>query len=201
MLILAGRVAPESKDNSVLFPLNTFTGLNERNIVMLTEQFKPIKDYEGFYEVSNFGDIKSLKRKGCSKDRMLKSFINGDGYKFIDLKKNGERKTEAIHRLVWDAFGDKPRNGHKLQVDHFDGNKLNNNIDNLQLLTNRENCSKGHQQNGRGLPTGVKLHQSEGRVKRYQARAYYNGGENSLGYYLTCEEASEAYQNFFRRRN
>jgi len=116
------------------------------------EQFIPINGYEGLYEVSNLGTIKSLPKEWiiignniCKKKCLtLKQGIGNDGYKIVVLSKNRKRKTLAVHRIVWDHFGDRPRNGKKLQVDHKDENKINNNINNLQLLSCRENISKYH---------------------------------------------------------
>lgn len=106
------------------------------------EVFKSIKDYEGLYKVSDFGLVKS--KDGI----ILKNRIDKDGYLRVNLRKNGKMKTYMISHLVWDHFGDRPRNGHALQVDHIK-EKWNNRIDNLQLLTNRQNVSKGFIQNGK----------------------------------------------------
>lgn len=114
------------------------------------EEWKPIKNCETSYQISNYGRVKSLSRVAKNryssfirKEKILKSFINSKGYLFVDLM----GKTEAIHRLVWDYFGGRPRNGHKLQIDHIDGIKTNSHINNLQLLTNRENSIKRNLQN------------------------------------------------------
>ncbi|KKK61251.1 hypothetical protein LCGC14_3016220, partial [marine sediment metagenome] len=111
--------------------------------------WKDIKNYEGLYQVSNFGDVKSLERKVNNQygaERILKSNFGSNEYKVVVLCKDKKQSTKTVHSLVWDAFGDKSRNGRKLQVDHKDENKLNNNINNLQLLTNRENTNKGKSQ-------------------------------------------------------
>ncbi len=117
----------------------------------LTEIWKPINGHKGLYEISNHGLIKSLARNiNIGQHRVWKkeeAFLKGGisrGYRLVLLYKNGKRKTFLIHRLVWDHFGNSPRNGRKLQVDHIDNNKLNNRIDNLQLLTAKENTTKYH---------------------------------------------------------
>lgn len=170
--------------------------------IMLTEQFKPIKDYEDHYEISNFGRVKSLfkewiiYRGGIRKqpERMLKPGINSSGYYTVILCKNGNIKSHSIHHLVWDHFGDKKRNGNKLQIDHSDNNKLNNRLDNLQLLPPRGNISKSKLLTKKsGLPTGVVKN-----GKGFQARIWIKDKNIYLGTFPTPEEASNVYQNDWR---
>ena len=109
------------------------------------EIWKPIKGYEGFYEVSNFGRVKSLERKVKAnfhfgntrtyKERILKSG-NVKGYQQVTLR-NGISKHEFIHRLVAEAFVPNPK-GYKT-INHIDGNKKNNCADNLEWCTQKEN--------------------------------------------------------------
>ncbi len=101
--------------------------------------WKDIKNYKKIYQVSNFGEVKSSAR---TKERILKAGIDKRGYRFVILQKNGTTKCVRVHLLVWDTFGDNKRNGRILQVDHINNDKTDNRIENLQLLTNRENCSK-----------------------------------------------------------
>lgn len=153
----------------------------------MTEVWKPIIGYEGSYEISNLGKAKSLKN---GRVKILKPRLDDRGYPMAGLY-NGEMKNHKIHTLVWDHFGDKPRNGHKLQVDHIDGNKNNSRIDNLQLLTSRANSTKRSIQNGTKYPTGVYYNKQK---KKFQAQIRINGKTKSLGRYLTIDEASSAYQ-------
>ena len=115
---------------------------------MDNEVWKDIKDYEGLYQVSNFGRIKSLERyKNCHskkvlvKEKLLSGHTrrpNTNDYLNVVLSKNGECKRYAIHRLVAQEFIDNPDG--KPQVNHIDGNKQNNRADNLEWCTNKENC-------------------------------------------------------------
>ena len=165
---------------------------------MLTEQFKPIKGYEDFYEVSNYGRVKSLARSWTSglgllvkKDELiLKNNVDKRGYGLVRLSVNGERKTHKVHQLVWDAFGDKPRDGRRLQVDHKNENKIDNYIGNLQLLTNRENCSKGKlQYNKSSRYTGVTQ-----RADKWIAQIQINKEAIHLGMFDNEYKAHLAYQ-------
>jgi hypothetical protein len=164
----------------------------------LQEIWGPIIGYEGIYEISNFGRAKSLERivklrdsNRTVRERILNPNKNHrTNYYHIKLFSNCEGKTFQIHTLVWDHFGDRKRDGLKLQVDHIDGNKLNNRIDNLQILTSRENLSKGHVQRGRKLPTGVDYHKKS---QKYRAQIRLNGEGIHLGIFNTKESAHQAY--------
>ena len=93
---------------------------------MKKEYWKPVVGYEGLYEVSNWGRVKSLK---FGKEKILKQSIR-HGYYSVGLSKNGIVKTYQVHRLVAEAFIDNTDN--LTQVNHKDENKLNNNVDNLE---------------------------------------------------------------------
>lgn len=110
------------------------------------EIWKDIKGYEGKYQVSNLGNVKSLKRfvnhwQGGLRlvnERLLKSFIK-QGYMYVDL---GNRKQCRIHRLVAEAFITNVDN--KPEVNHEDGNKLNNHVSNLEWATHSENMKHSY---------------------------------------------------------
>lgn len=161
------------------------------------EVFKPIEDYEGLYEISNFGKVKSFH---CGKERVLKCGIKGsDYYYMVALNKNGREKTFYVHQLVWDHFGDKPRNGRVLQIDHLDENKQNNWIANLQLLSQRENVSKGHLQNGKksSRHTGVSWYKI---TKKWNVQIQRNKKIKHLGYFKDEYEAHLVYQRALKKK-
>lgn len=103
---------------------------------MSLEVFRPIKNFED-YEVSNWGNVYSKRTH-----KMLKPFITGKGYLKVNLNVGGKRIHCRVHRLVAQAFIPNPQN--KPQVNHIDGNKLNNSFTNLEWCTNQENVSKAY---------------------------------------------------------
>jgi hypothetical protein len=106
------------------------------------EIIKDIKGYEGLYRISNKGFVLSLGN-GISTDprtklkRVLKTQIKANGYEQVKLCKGGANKFFTIHRLVALHFIEKEKD--KKEVNHIDGNKLNNNVKNLQWVTSSEN--------------------------------------------------------------
>lgn len=113
------------------------------------ENWKDIKGYEGHYQISDLGRVKSLKRWINNKsnggyflkEKIIKTNLS-NGYPVVGLNKNGKQKKIRIHQLVAIAFLNHKPCGHKLIVDHIDNNKLNNTLKNLQIVTSRFNTSK-----------------------------------------------------------
>ena len=174
---------------------------------METEIWKPIKGFEGIYEVSNQGKIKSLERNVLKSndisiyicEKILKKSIDIYGYYLISLSFNGKIKTHLVHRLVWDHFGDRARNGHKLQIDHINNIKTDNSIENLQVINQRENISKGYQiKKTSSKYTGVTYNK---RNKKWLTRIYINGINTYLGLYINEIEAHLAYQRALKEQN
>ena len=98
------------------------------------EIWKPIAECNGEYYVSSWGRVKSCKK---GKEIILKPCLHKKGYLLISLRTNKNKKTYHIHRLVAQTFIINYEN--KLTVNHKDGNKKNNNIDNLEWMTHQEN--------------------------------------------------------------
>ena len=109
----------------------------------MEEIWKDIPGYEGVYQVSNLGQVKSLQmwssvqRRYCQREKIMKQYQSTTGYFQINLKTEGTRKLGLVHRLVAQAFIPNPDN--KPQVNHKDGNKRNNSVSNLEWVTNAEN--------------------------------------------------------------
>ena len=161
------------------------------------EIWKSIEGYEGLYEVSNFGNVKSLSRtitKGnityVTKDKILKQSVDSVGYPYVNLSDYKKQKTFRIHQLVAVAFLNHTPDKHKgLVIDHIDCNKLNNMTTNLQLITNKKNTSKDRK-NKTSKYTGVSWHKQS---NKWLAQFRENGSVKYLGTFETEEEARDAY--------
>ena len=104
----------------------------------MNEIWKDIKGYEGKYQISNLGNVKSLLDKQLNKrEIILKPSLNHKGYLRVYLSKDSKKTTKTIHRLVAETFV--PNLESKKTVNHIDGNKINNRADNLEWLSNTEN--------------------------------------------------------------
>lgn len=148
------------------------------------EIFKDIKGYEGLYQISNFGNVKSLERDKIypngkiqpKKEQFLKPFINGGGYPTVRLCKKSKVKNYTVHRLVATAFIPNPDN--LPCVNHKDENKQNNNVENLEWCsvaynnnygTRLERVSSSHK--GKPHPWQIgRKHSEETRIKMKIAR-------------------------------
>ena len=160
------------------------------------EEYRAIKGYEGLYEVSNYGNLKSLDKvivrgngvKQTFKEKVLKLQVNPNGYLTARLYKKGYGKGFAIHQLVAMSFLNHIPNGFKIVVDHINSDKLNNNLSNLQLVTNRQNSSKDKNSSESNY-TGV--YRS---CKKWRARAYIDGKLKHLGTFENKLDAFKVYQ-------
>ena len=170
----------------------------------MQEIWKDVLGYENVYQVSNLGNIKSLDRKvtykNCvprfKKGRIITPGINKYGYKQVCLSLNGAQKSICLHLLIARTF---INNESKLQVNHKDFNKLNNNVYNLEFITHLENL----------------IHKSENSIhsSKYIGITYYKRDNlwqvevkrNKIKYYLgrfkTEEEANQVRLNFLLKNN
>ena len=151
----------------------------------MKEQWKDVVGYEGLYEVSDLGRVRNARGS------IRKCRISKHGYSRLNLSKNSKKRTFKVHQLVAMGFlGHVMGNGTAgLVVDHIDNNKLNNRVDNLQLITNRENLSKD-KSGGSSKYVGVTWCKN---VSKWLALIWHLSRSHNLGYYTDEEEARNAY--------
>ena len=152
----------------------------------MMENWKDIEGYED-YQVSDMGRVKSLKR---GKERILKGVLDIYGYLIVTLCENNKRKTFKIHKLVAIEFLNHIPCGYKEVVDHIDNNPLNNKVDNLQLISARENNSKD-KKGGSSKYVGVNWDKSK---YKWKSCMIINNKKIHLGLFIDEEEAAEFYQ-------
>jgi hypothetical protein len=150
----------------------------------MKEIWKDIPGYEGHYQVSNLGNVKSLerviKRSGVRGDAKIKGGqlipkVDKKGYYALGLSFNKKRKCFKVHQLVTMAFLGHTPNGMIDLIDHIDENKLNNNLLNLRITNNRDNTSKGKlKYNKSSEYTGVYKNKSRKKLKNGELKIYDN---------------------------
>jgi len=179
------------KDGLVTFDKGVWRSFYEDEI------WKDIKGYEGIYQVSSHGRVKSLDRDILYQNGEIhrmkgKIRVGGkdtDGYKQMNLSNDTLCVTKKTHQLVFEAFvGDRAG---KI-INHIDGDKTNNAYWNLELVTNRENISHYY-----GL-SGVKGCRGIDKRKngKFRAKTTHKGQRITIGTFDTLEQASKAYTDF-----
>ena len=152
------------------------------------EEFRDIPGYEGLYQVSNLGRVKSFWNKT---EKILKPAKNSSGYVQVILCKSDTKKGVTIHQLIAMAFLGHEPCGHELVIDHINNDKTDNRVENLQIVTNRFNVYKTQ---GRHTSKykGVSLHK---KLNKWVSNIMINGKLTYLGLF-NCELAAhQAYQN------
>lgn len=138
----------------------------------MNETWKDIEGYEGLYQVSNLGRLRTLQRYNFSKKKhektckVLKLNEHRQGYKTTTLSKNGKRKTYLVHRLVAAAFIENEKS--KPEVNHIDADKRNNCVSNLEWVTAKENSMHASKLNIKNTKKAVE------KIKR---RVFFYEGE------------------------
>ena len=143
----------------------------------MKEVWKDIPGYEGIYQVSILGRVKSFDRVVIRKNKpeyvlsgkVLKHHDNGKGYKTVSLCKNGKPKTTYIHRLVAELFVPNPNN--LPEINHKDENKANNKANNLEWCSAKYNKNYGNRAKKFGISRGTPVMCVE------TGKIYYNCGE------------------------
>jgi hypothetical protein len=155
------------------------------------EIYKDVIGYEGIYKVSNLGNVKSFK---YGKEKQMKPSKDNLGYLVVGIRLNNIPKIRRIHQLVAESFLNHKRCGLKLVINHIDFDKANNKLDNLEIITQRENSNHKHL---KSTSKYVGVSWSESRNK-WIALIYLNGKHKNLGRFIKEIDASEAYQKALR---
>ena len=119
----------------------------------MIEEWKDIEGYEGLYQISSLGRVKSLNYKHTGKEKILEPIKNRYGYLQVNLWKNGKGKTNRVNRLVAESFIPNPEG--KPEVDHINKIKTDNMVSNLRWVTSIENKNNGQSKKVICVETGV----------------------------------------------
>ena len=151
------------------------------------EIYKDVIGYEGIYKVSNLGNVKSLIGNN---EKILKLCRNGGGYSTVNLHINSIMKTRTVHQLVAGAFLNHKPSRYELVINHKDFNRNNNNVNNLEIVTTRENANQKHLKSSSQY-TGVSWDKNR---NKWSSQIVINKKLKFLGRFINELDASEAYQ-------
>lgn len=161
----------------------------------MKEIWKDVVGYEGLYQVSNLGNVKSLDRiSSCGRalrGQTIKKTINTRGYEFVCLY-FGSRKNRTVHQLVAESFMNHKPCGYDMVVNHINHNRTDNRISNLEIITQRQNSSKTHLESSSKYK-GVCLVKRTG---KWTANVHINGKNKFIGNFNNQEDAAQAYLCF-----
>jgi hypothetical protein len=174
---------------------------------MQKEIWKDIPDYEGKYQVSNLGRVKSLNRNiydkngnlhYIQKEKILKLTSNKLGYYYVNLYNNIKVKNVKVHILVALTFLNHKTDGTtKIVIDHINNISSDNRVENLQIITQRENCLKD-KKNKTSKYQGVCWDKKN---KKWRTSIRFKGNKINIGLFITEEEANTAYKNKLKELN
>lgn len=160
----------------------------------MEQEWFEINGYNGEYFINKNGEIRSVKttKKGKVIDRILKQGLSTRGYRLICLSINSVSRTEYTHKLMAYTFlGHKP-SGYYTVINHIDGNQINNNLNNLEITTQRENVTnKARRKNTNHLIGAYPYKKS----KAWKAMIMNKGKAEYLGSFKTELLANAAYQS------
>ena len=166
----------------------------------MVEIWKDVPNYKNLYKVSNLGRVKSIDRIDTI-GRKIRGVILKQSSVRLQLRvvlcnEIGIKKMYSVSQLVAMAFlGHKP-NGHKIVVDHINNDPFDNRVENLQLISNRENLSKDKK--GTSKYTGVSWNKNS---KKWVSQIHINGKKIHLGYFENEIDAANAYKNKLHENN
>lgn len=166
------------------------------------EIWKDIPNYEGYYQASDKGRVRSLDRtvtysngrESFYKGRILKGNVNKDGYRQTTLRDDGIGRSFMSSQLVAMAFLDHEPNGHTMVVDHINGDKSDDRVENLRIVSHRTNLSTCFRSDRSSLSSEYVGVYWDEKSSKWQSQIQHDGAKIYLGLYNTEVEASNAYQ-------
>lgn len=156
------------------------------------EEWRPVVGYEGLYEVSSFGRVKSLK---FAKQAILNNASTNNRYPKVNLRKSNINRTLNVHSIVACAFLGHVSSGHLVVVDHINGRRNDNRTTNLRLVTNRENVTVCYRDYSHPLSSKYAGVSWCTRNKKWHSKIVINGKRIHAGYFDVEIEAHLAYQD------
>lgn len=169
---------------------------------MKEEVWRDISGYEGYYQVSSLGKVRSLDRVVPTKDggerfckgRTIEGLVNR-GYRQVNLNRDSIGRTYNFSQLVAMAFLGHEPNGGVLVVDHINGNRSDNRVENLRIVTQRANksiCFRSNEDSFSSKYVGVNWHKG---TSKWITQIRYGEAVIHLGLFTSETEASKAYQS------
>ena len=155
------------------------------------EYFVDIDGYVGLYKCSNYGRIMSVLRKN---KKILKAGVTNGGYAYVILCNEKIKKFYTVHSIVAKCFLGHSTENKNLNINHIDGNKLNNKLSNLNICTPRENVSIHFRKNSNKFTSKYAGVSWVKKNKKWTSRIYINGIDNYLGLFENEIDAHIAYQ-------
>ncbi len=174
---------------------------------MKQEIWKDVHSYEGYYKASNLGRIKRLPkttlrpyrnstRRHILNEKILNPTIIKNYYQ-VTLTKNKIRKSIKVHQLIAMAFLNHTPCGHTIEVDHINNNSLDNRLDNLQLLTSRQNNIKSAKLRKGKTSKYIGVFWNS-YIGKWTAKIYLNGKQKYIGNFNCEYNAHLAYKNILK---
>lgn len=161
------------------------------------ENWKDIKGYEGFYQVSDLGRVKSLERLvknrngfSLNKEKILKVKRESSGYGQVSICSNGIVKYKRVHQLVTESFLNHVPDGFKLVVNHINFDRADNRLENLEIVTARENSNQKHLRSSSQY-TGVYFNKAN---QKWISEIRIDGKSKYLGSFANEYDAHLAYE-------
>lgn len=153
----------------------------------MIEEWKDIPEYEGLYQISNLGNVKSLK---FGKEKQLRLNASSNDYLITRLCKNNKPATFKVHQLMAITFLNHNPCKFQLVVNHINFNRQDNRIENLEIITNRLNSNKKHIKSTSKY-TGVSWHKNE---KKWQVMFRIDNKLKHFGYFKNELDAKNVYE-------